>query len=101
MSLFCLVHRSAQTAEGWKLLIPELETRGHRALAVILPTDEPQAGATHYADVIVQAIDQSNHEMSDIVVVAHSASGMFLPLVAARRPIRHRVFLAAVVESND
>ena len=35
--------------------------------------------------------------MSDVVVVAHSASGMFLPLVAAGRRIGRMVFLAAVI----
>ena len=55
MSLFCLVHGIAANApKGWNLLIPELESRGHRALAVDLPTNEPQAGATHYADAIVR-----------------------------------------------
>jgi pimeloyl-ACP methyl ester carboxylesterase len=97
MSLFCLVHGSSQNAEGWRLLIPELENRGHRVLAVELPKNEPQASAALYADAIIQALDQSDYEMSRAVVVAHSASGMFLPLVAARRPISRMVFLAALV----
>jgi pimeloyl-ACP methyl ester carboxylesterase len=97
MSLFCLVHGSTQSAEGWRLLIPEIESRGHRTLTVDLPTNEPQASATLYADVIVQTLDQANHPLHDVVVVAHSASGMFLPLVAARRAIKHMVFLAALV----
>lgn len=100
MSLFCLVHGSTQNAEGWRLLIPELEIRGHKTLAVNLPTDEPQASATRYADVIVQTIDQANHRIHDVVVVAHSASGMFLPLVAARRAVSRMVFLAALVPKS-
>jgi pimeloyl-ACP methyl ester carboxylesterase len=97
MSLFLLVHGSVQGAEGWKLLIPELEKRGHMTLTTNLPTTEPQASATRYADVIVQSIDQTDYDLRDMVVVAHSASGMFLPLVAAQRPIGHMVFLAALV----
>ena len=97
MSLFILVHGSVQSAEGWKLLIPELEKRGHMTLTTNLPTTEPQASATRYADVIVQSIDQTDYDLRDMVVVAHSASGMFLPLVAAQRPIGHMVFLAALV----
>jgi len=97
MSLFCLVHGSTQNAQGWGLLTPELERRGHRTLTVDLPTNEPQASATRYADVIVQTLDQANYPLRDVVVVAHSASGMFLPLVAAQRPVSHLVFLAAVV----
>lgn len=97
MSLFCLVHGSTQNPEGWKLLRPELENHGHNVITVDLPTNEPQSSATRYADVIVQTLDQTHYEMSDVVVVAHSASGMFLPLVAARRPVSHMVFLAALV----
>lgn len=97
MSLFCLVHGSAQNASGWNLLIPELERRGHETLTVSLPTNQPTASGTRYAKVIVQTLDQTNRELSDVVVVAHSASGMFLPLVAASRPIREMVFLAALV----
>jgi hypothetical protein len=97
MSLFILVHGSVQSAEGWKLLIPELEKRGHMTLTTNLPTTEPQASATRYADVIVQSIDQTDYDLRDMVVVAHSASGMFLPLVAAQRSIGHMVFLAALV----
>ena len=49
MSLFCLVHGSMQNASGWELLVSELRKRGHRAVCVNLPTDEPEASATRYA----------------------------------------------------
>lgn len=97
MALFCLVHGSAQSSEGWKLLTPQLENRGHEVVTVDLPTDEPQASATRYAEVIVRALDQTNRDKNAIVVVAHSASGMFLPLVAASRPVKLMVFLSALV----
>jgi hypothetical protein len=32
MTAFCLIHSSGQGPEGWKLLVQELESRGHRAL---------------------------------------------------------------------
>jgi pimeloyl-ACP methyl ester carboxylesterase len=41
-------------------------------------------------------MDGAEYDKNDTIVVAHSASGMFLPLVAARRPVRHIVFLAAL-----
>ena len=97
MSLFCLIHGSSQNAQGWKLLIAELENRGHQVLAVNLPTSDPQASATRYADAIVEALDQADYDIRDVVLVAHSVSGIFLPIVAARRPINHVVFLAALV----
>jgi pimeloyl-ACP methyl ester carboxylesterase len=94
MSLFCLVHGSGQNASGWDLLTQELERRGHEVVRMNLPTTEPEASATRYADVIAQAIPENRGEA---IVVAHSASGMFLPLVPERRRVRHLVFLAAVI----
>ncbi len=94
MSLFCLVHGSTQNASGWALLVPELQRRGHRAICVNLPTDEPEASATRYADVIAEALRDSTEPP---VVVAHSASGLFLPLIPTYCPVSQLVFLAAVV----
>ena len=94
MALFCLIHGSSQSAAGWGLLIPELEKLRHQTVQMDLPTAEPEASATHYADVIAQAIPNSAPEA---IVVAHSASGLFLPLVPQRRPVRRMVFLAAVI----
>lgn len=94
MSLFCLVHGSTQNASGWDLLVPELEGRGHRTLCVNLPTDEPNASGTRYATVIAMALADSEERP---IVVAHSVSGLFLPLVAAQRSVSHLVFLAALI----
>ncbi len=94
MSLFCLVHGSTQNASGWDLLIPELERRGHETVRMNLPVNEPDASATHYADVIAEAIPP---DRTDAIVVAHSASGLFLPLVPSRRAVKRLVFLAAAM----
>jgi pimeloyl-ACP methyl ester carboxylesterase len=94
VSLFCLVHGSTQNASCWDLLIPKLEQRGHDTVRMNLPTNEPEASATRYADVIAEAIPA---DRGDTVVIAHSASGLFLPLVPRKRRIRRLVFLAAVI----
>ena len=78
MSLFCLVHGSTQNASGWAMLVPELQGRGHRAICVNLPTDEPEASGTRYAQVIAEALRNSTGAP---IVVAHSVSGVFLPLL--------------------
>jgi pimeloyl-ACP methyl ester carboxylesterase len=93
MSAFCLVHGSTQHSSGWDLLVPELQRLGQQALRVDLPND-PAASATRYADVIAYAIPE---DRQDVTVVAHSASGLFLPLVPSRRRVRRLVFLAAVL----
>jgi len=94
MSLFCLVHGSTQNARCWDLLVPELERRGHRIVRAELPTDEAQADSNRYAQVILSCIPKTSE---DVTVVGHSASGYFLPLVAAERPLRRIVFLAAML----
>ena len=94
MPTFCLVHGSTQNAAGWDRLVGELERRGHGTVVPTLPANEPDASATRYAEVIAQAIPG---DVSDIIAVAHSASGLFLPLVAIDPRVRQIVFLAAVI----
>jgi pimeloyl-ACP methyl ester carboxylesterase len=92
MSLFCLVHGSTQDPSGWNLLVPELQRLGHETILVDLPIDQPDASATVYANRIADSIASD-----DAIVVAHSASGLFLPLVPAKHPVARIVFLAAVI----
>jgi pimeloyl-ACP methyl ester carboxylesterase len=94
MSIFCLVNGSTQNPLCWKLLIPELEKYGHQIVTPSLPVDEPAASATRYAEVIAQALVDAG---DDVVLVGHSASGMFIPLVPNLRPIRRLVYLAALI----
>ncbi|HWF86895.1 MAG TPA: alpha/beta hydrolase [Vicinamibacterales bacterium] len=88
------MHGSTQSAAGWNPLVAELARRGHDAITPTLPADAPEASATVYADEIVRSLPD---DASNTVVVAHSASGLFLPLVPARRQVGHIVFLAAVI----
>jgi len=93
MSLFCLVHGSTQAASGWNLLVPELEKRGHQTVCVSLPND-PDTSGIQCATVIANALADRKESP---IVVAHSASGLFLPLVAAQRSVSRLVFLAAII----
>ena len=93
--VFCLIHGSTQGPAGWQLLTRELNRRGHKAFTVDLPIDEPNADATRYADLI--AADIQSHEGGDVFAVAHSASGIFLPLLPERCAVGRLVFLAAFV----
>jgi pimeloyl-ACP methyl ester carboxylesterase len=95
MATFILVHGSAHSAQAWDLLKTELEQRHHAVVAPELPADEPDASATRFAELIAAAIPKTKTEES--ILVAHSASGWFLPLVASFRRVRRMVFLAAAV----
>ncbi len=94
MSLICLVHGSTQGPEGWDLLVPELEQLGHRIVRPDLPTNQPAVSGDFYAEIIANAIPPG---VDDAIVVAHSASGLFLPLVANRRLVGRIVFLTAAI----
>lgn len=94
MALFCLVHGSTQSAAGWKLLKNELQKRGHETICATLPADTPEAGGMEYAEIISRALENTKERA---FVVAHSASGLFLPLIPSFRPVAHLVFLTAVI----
>jgi pimeloyl-ACP methyl ester carboxylesterase len=93
MAFLCLVHGSTQGVSGWDLLVPELRKQGHEIVTPELPADQPEGLADHYAQIIARSIGQR----ADATVVAHSASGMFLPLVPQRVEVKRLIFLAAFV----
>jgi pimeloyl-ACP methyl ester carboxylesterase len=94
MSVFALVHGGAHGGWCWELLVPELEKRGHSAVAPDLPIEDDTAGAAEYAEVVVDALRASG---DDVIVVGHSLGGLCIPTVAQLRPVRRLVFLAAMV----
>ena len=86
-----LVHGSYHGAWCWDFLRPELERRGHRVITMDLPISDPTLGAADYAKTIEDALDPE----TEPIVVGHSMAGLVIPLVAAHRPVRRLVFLAA------
>jgi pimeloyl-ACP methyl ester carboxylesterase len=92
MATFALVHGSQHGAWCWDRLVPELEARGHHVVAPDLPCDDPEAGISDYADVVVDAIGDAD----DVVVVGHSLGSLTVPVVASRRPVTRMVFLCSV-----
>jgi len=94
MTTFALVHGSCCGAWCWELLTPLLQQAGHDVVAMDLPCDDESASFDTYADVVCDALKGCD---DDVVLVGHSLAGMTIPLVAARRPIRHLVYLCAVI----
>jgi pimeloyl-ACP methyl ester carboxylesterase len=94
VSTFALVHGAWHGAWCWEHLIPLLEQRGHHVVAPDLPCDDPSASFEDYADVVCTALGNRD---DDVIAVGHSLGGNTIPLVAARRPVRHLVYLAALV----
>ena len=94
MTTFALVHGAWHGPWCWERLQPELETRGHRVVAVDLPSEDPALGSADYAAVVTHAL---RGVAGDVVVVGHSLAGLAIPLVAAARPVRRLVFLCALL----
>jgi pimeloyl-ACP methyl ester carboxylesterase len=92
VTTFALVHGAWHGAWCWERVVPELAARGHRAITMDLPCEDPTATFSTYADVVCDAVGDE-----DIVLVGHSLAGLTIPLVAARRPVTRLVFLCALV----
>lgn len=97
MTSFCLIHGSGQGPDGWKLLAEELVRRGHRVLTPAFDLSRTGEGAAWHAATLIEALERSGERPEDVVCVAHSAGGMYLPLVAERWRPRRMVFLAALI----
>lgn len=91
MATFVLIPGAGGHAEYWALLVPELQRRGHRAVAVDIAGDDPGLGLPEYAQLVDQAIGDSR----DVVLVAQSLTAFTAPMV--RRPVRMIVLLNAMI----
>lgn len=94
MTTFALVHGAWHGAWCWERLTPLLQQAGHDVVAMDLPSEDGAATFDTYADVVCAALQGCD---DDVVLVGHSYGGNTVPLVAARRPVRHLVYLCAMV----
>jgi hypothetical protein len=83
-------------ALAWGPLKAEFEKRGFSCKLVRSPKTKTKTPNQDIAKVMVEAL--KNVE-GDIVLVGISGQGLFMPLVAAERPIRRIVMINAVVPS--
>lgn len=95
--VFGLVHGAWHRGWHWHLLVAELAGRGYQSIAVDLPTEEADAGADRYADVVLDALAG----YADVVLVAHSLGGLTAAVVARRRPVRELVLVAPLLPEPE
>ena len=93
MTTFVLIPGAGGEAWFWQRLVPELEARGHDAVAVELPAGDDSAGWAEYADATERAIG----DRRDLVLVAQSLAGFSAPIVASRRDVDLLVLLNAMI----
>jgi pimeloyl-ACP methyl ester carboxylesterase len=92
---FVLIHGGGGSAWDWHLVVPELHARGHEAKAIDLPSDDPSAGWSAYADAVVDVIGEAR----PVIVVGHSLGGFTAPLACARASVDLLVLIAAMIPS--
>jgi len=88
---FVLVHGGLCGAWCWQLFEPELARLGHRAHALDLPIEDPEAKLDDYADAVVAAVEDLDRPW----LVGHSMGGLVVPRVALQRPVAGLIFLCA------
>jgi hypothetical protein len=88
-----LVHGTTQSPEGWRLLIDELVSLGHRATAVDLARFGESMTATEYGQSLADQLSGVDVD----VVAAHSGSGLLLPAIAAATNAAWQCYIAAFI----
>jgi len=96
MTTFALIHGGAHGSWCWELVVPMLEARGHRVVTSDLPFEDG-AGAREWAATVIADLEAAGADPADVVLVGHSMSGMALPVIASKLPVRRMVFLGAMV----
>lgn len=94
MTTYVLIPGAGGDAWYWHLVVPLLEAAGHRAVAVDLPSDDPEAGLDAY---VAAALDAATDAEGDVIVVGQSLGGFTAPVVADRLGAAELVFVTAMI----
>ena len=89
MATFVLIPGAGGAAWYWHRVAPELRARGHVALPIDLPANDPSAGLDRYRDTVLEAIA----ERGDPVLVAQSLGAYCASMVCDRRAVDLLVLL--------
>lgn len=90
-----MLHGTTQSPTGWERLNAALAARGHQCQSVDLTKVAADSPAVVYAEDLAEKLG-----VTSPVVVAHSGSGLLLPLIARALHAIHQVFLAAWIPNG-
>jgi pimeloyl-ACP methyl ester carboxylesterase len=93
MATYALIPGGGGDPWEWHRLVPELEARGHEAIAVRLPAEDDAAGWSAYADAVVDAVG----DRGELVVVSGSMGAFTAPIVCSRRAVDLLVLLNPMI----
>ena len=91
MATFVLIPGAGGQAAYWNRLIPELETRGHRVVAVDIEENDPSMDLDGFA----AAVEAAMGDYADVIAVAQSLGGFTAPMI--RKPVQMIVLLNAMI----
>jgi pimeloyl-ACP methyl ester carboxylesterase len=91
VATFVLIPGAGGHAAYWNRLIPELERRGHHAIAVDIKENDPALDLDGFAAVVEAAMGDD----ADVILVAQSLGGFTAPMI--RKPVRMIVLLNAMI----
>lgn len=102
MATFVLVHGAFHGAWCWTKLVPELERRGHRAVAFDLPgggEDKTPIEQITLESYVTRITDTVSRQPEPVMLVGHSLGGISVTAAAERVPdrIRKLVYLCAFI----
>ena len=106
MKTYLLLHGAMRGAWLWERLMPFLKKEGTKVIAYELPghgtrsAERAGVNMSVYINDVVSYIKK--HDLSDLILVGHSMSGIIISKAAEDVPehIRHLVYLAAVVPQD-
>ena len=93
MASIAVIHGAGDSGLSWGPVLEGLRERGHRAVAIDLPCEDPSSGLAEYADSVAAAV----RDARDLVLVAHSLGGFTAPLVCERVSVRQLLLVAAMI----
>jgi pimeloyl-ACP methyl ester carboxylesterase len=93
VTTFVLVHGAWHGGWAWEDLVPHLTDKGHTAVTVDLPLDDPHARFEDYATAILRAAE--GH--ADAVLVGHSLGGVSVTYAGLERDFRAIIYLCPVL----
>lgn len=105
MKTFVLIHGSWHSAWNWHKVVPLLERKGHKAIAVNLPgmgRDKTPIAEVKMADTVQRLCELLDGIEGKVILVGHSKNGIMISQVAEYRPekIEKLIYLAAYLIPN-
>ncbi|KAA1424932.1 alpha/beta hydrolase [Mumia zhuanghuii] len=100
MTTYILIPGAGGDPAYWSQLVPELERRGHTAIAVDIPQHDEAAGIQDHVQTVLDAMTAYDVPSDAAPVVVAQSMGAFIgPLVCARLPVELLVLLNPMIPS--